>query len=178
MVGNPTVGNPMMGNPMAGNPMANNPMARPVAPVAPTAPSANPFSDNTSIDDIPSMPMDDLKTPEDSMVADSSKGSEGNDKKMLYVAVGCGVLALAGIGFGVFGMMKKPETKVETQTETVVSTEAANNIIAPYLTSLVPHVTIMDTELSDIAKVTLAYRNMPISGLFASDYANHVYLAL
>jgi len=44
-----------------------------------------------------------------------------------------GILAVAGIGFGVYGFMKKPETKVETKVETVVSKEAAASILKPYL---------------------------------------------
>lgn len=155
MAGGPMVGNPTVGNPMMNNPMAASAPAPAPAPVASNM-NANPFD---NFDE----PKDDFGA-KDSMVAESSdnEGGEKKNNNMLYVAIGCGVLALAGIGFGVFGMMKKPETKVETKVEAVISEATAANLTAPYLVNIMPNVYITNTGLTDAAKFWLTYRNLPV----------------
>lgn len=78
----------------------------------------------------------------------------------IIAMVGLGILAVAGIGFGIYGLMKEPEVKVETKVEPKVSLASATNIVSPYLRSLIPYATILD-GMDDGAKIMLAYRNVP-----------------
>ena len=95
MAGGPMVGNPTVGNPMMNNPMAASAPAPAPAPVASNM-NANPFD---NFDE----PKDDFGA-KDSMVAESSdnEGGEKKNNNMLYVAIGCGVLAL-GVTFQQIG---------------------------------------------------------------------------
>lgn len=82
-----------------------------------------------------------------------------------------GILAVAGIGFGVYGFMKKPETKVETKVETVVSLTVAGNIVSQYSRSLIPHVSILD-GMNNGTKLMLAYRSVP--GYLINSYSDTI----
>lgn len=91
----------------------------------------------------------------------------------IIAMVGLGILAVAGIGFGIYGLMKEPETKVETKVETVVSKEAAVSILKPYL-GYSP-ISIMD-GLSAGNKIL--YASIFTNGLFDSEGEIYYYRSL
>lgn len=184
MVGNPVVGNPV--NTAAGAAAAGGAMNG--ASVTGATGAENPFVDELIVADAKTKTEDsEVGFGEtDSVIEDGTKKPK-NNKIMLYAAIGCGVLAVAGVVFGVIGMMKKPETKVETVVETVVDDVAAANILTPYLKQISYANTILDSGLMDITKFELAYRNLPATDIFyksdgyvavSYDAMNYVYKTL
>ena len=154
---------PMGNGPVVGNPVMGG---RQMPQAAPAASMNSQMNNTTSAEDLLAGigANDDKKSDskEDAVVFDSSKdkNKDKSSKMMLYVAIGCGVLAVAGVVFGVLGMMKKPETRVETKIEKTVDDVAAVNLIEPYLTSIAYATNIIDSGITEAAKFATAFNNV------------------
>ena len=108
---------PVVDGQMLGGRPATAPVSAPAPAPAPAAPVQTPISAISTDISLVEEPLEGINI-EEKAGGDSvafSNGSTGANKSrtMLIAMVGCGVLALAGVVFGVLGIMKKPETRVE-----------------------------------------------------------------
>ncbi len=168
----PVADGQMLGGRPAAAPIA--PAPAPVAP-APAAPVQTPIAAISTDISLVEEPLEGInveeKTSSDSVAFSNGSAGANKSRTMLVAMIGCGVLALAGVVFGVLGMMKKPDTRVEYKKEISVDKAAAENIARPYLNEISPYNTILDAGMTDAAKLALAFYNLSFRGVYGPNEA-------
>lgn len=160
------------GQMLGGRPAAA--LAAPAAP-APAAPVQTPIAAISTDISLVEEPLEGInveeKTSSDSVAFSNGSAGANKSRTMLIAMIGCGVLALAGVVFGVLGMMKKPDTRVEYKKEILVDKAAAENIARPYFNESSPYNTILDAGMTDAAKLALAFYNLSFRGVYGPNEA-------
>ena len=93
----------------------------------------------------------------------------------IIAMVGLGILAVAGIGFGIYGLMKEPEVKVETKVEPKVSREAATNILKPYIGLVYNPAVDISNGFSDGDKIIFASHSALLHTKYDSASGGQIY---